>query len=161
MYSHKLWQNDTAIAKNSWGYTEGNQFKTPALIIRNMIEVFSKNGCYMLNVGPKADGTICEEEKNVLLEIGKWLEVNGEAYIIHIRLRSVRLKAKKAKTVHLRKAKNSLKRIFALRQGPEKFMFSRWVKPFLQTLKLNPFAEQMRAELDILSKNIHFRRRKQ
>lgn len=77
--SRKLWQNDTSIAKNSWGYTEGNRFKTPAEIIRNMIEVFSKNGCYMLNVGPKADGTICDEEKAVLLEIGKWMKKNGEA----------------------------------------------------------------------------------
>lgn len=77
--ARELWQNDTAIAKNSWGYTEGNKFKSPASIIRNMIEVFSKNGCYMLNVGPKADGTICTEEKNVLMEIGKWLSVNGEA----------------------------------------------------------------------------------
>lgn len=75
----ELWQNDTAIAKNSWGYTQGNKFKTPREIICNMIEVISKNGCYMLNVGPKADGTICTEEKEVLLAIGKWLEKNGEA----------------------------------------------------------------------------------
>lgn len=77
--ARELWQNDTAIAKNSWGYTEGNRFKTPAEIIRNMIEVFSKNGCYMLNVGPKSDGTICDEEKKVLLSIGEWLKANGEA----------------------------------------------------------------------------------
>lgn len=77
--SRELWQNDTAIAKNSWGYTEGNKFKTPAEILRNMIEVFSKNGCYMLNVGPKSDGTICDEEKAVLLEIGNWMKKNGEA----------------------------------------------------------------------------------
>lgn len=77
--SPDMWQNDTAIAKNSWGYTDGNRFKTPCEILCNMIEVFSKNGCYMLNVGPKADGTICPEEKAVLLSIGKWLGVNGEA----------------------------------------------------------------------------------
>lgn len=74
-----LWQNDTAIAKNSWGYTEGNQFKTPYEVLTNMIDVISKNGCYMLNVGPKPNGEICEEEKHVLLEIGKWLNINGEA----------------------------------------------------------------------------------
>lgn len=77
--SRKLWQNDTAIAKNSWGFTQGNKFKTPGEIIRNMIEVFSKNGCYMLNVGPMSNGKICEEEKSVLLEIGKWMEINGSA----------------------------------------------------------------------------------
>lgn len=77
--SPKLWQNDTAIAKNSWGYTKNNSFKTPGEIIRNLIEVISKNGCYMLNVGPKPDGTICEEERDVLLKLGEWLSVNGEA----------------------------------------------------------------------------------
>ena len=74
-----LWQTDTSIAKNSWGYTEGNRFKTPYEILTNMIDVVSKNGCYMLNVGPKSDGTICQEEKDVLLSIGKWLSANGEA----------------------------------------------------------------------------------
>lgn len=75
----ELWQNDTAIAKNSWGYTESNKFKNPCELIRNLIDVVSKNGCLMLNVGPKADGTITEEEKNVLLTFGKWLKTNGEA----------------------------------------------------------------------------------
>lgn len=42
------WQNDTAIAKNSWGYTEGNHFKTPYELICNLIDVVSKNGCLML-----------------------------------------------------------------------------------------------------------------
>lgn len=73
------WQNDTAIAKNSWGYTEGNDFKTPYELICNLIDVVSKNGCLMLNVGPKADGTICEEEAHALREIGKWMRKNGEA----------------------------------------------------------------------------------
>lgn len=75
----EIWQNDTAAAKNSWGFTEGNKFKDPNDIIRNFIEVVSKNGCFMLNVGPKADGTICDEEKQILLDIGKWLKVNGES----------------------------------------------------------------------------------
>lgn len=75
----ELWQNDTSIAKNSWGYTENNEFKKPEDLIRNMIEVVSKNGCYMLNIGPKPDGTICQEEAAVLKTIGSWLKVNGEA----------------------------------------------------------------------------------
>ena len=75
----ELWQNDTAIAKNSWGYTENNSFKKPADLVRNMMDVVSKNGCFMLNVGPKAIGVICEEEKQVLHKIGEWLKVNGEA----------------------------------------------------------------------------------
>lgn len=75
----QLWQNDTAIAKNSWGYTNNNAFKKPADLIRNMVDVVSKNGCFMLNVGPKASGEVCEEEKQVLKKIGEWLKINGEA----------------------------------------------------------------------------------
>jgi len=74
-----VWQCDTAIAKNSWGYTENNDFKTPYACATNLIDVVSKNGCFMLNVGPKADGTICDEEKDVLLKLGDWLSYCGEA----------------------------------------------------------------------------------
>lgn len=77
--SRELWQNDTSIGKRSWGYTNDNDFKTSGEIIRNMIEVVAKNGCYMLNVGPKPDGTICDDEKKVLLDIGEWLKTNGDA----------------------------------------------------------------------------------
>ena len=44
-----------------------------------MIDIVSKNGCLLLNVGPRADGTITEEDRDVLLAIGDWLRVNGEA----------------------------------------------------------------------------------
>lgn len=74
-----LWQNDTSVAKNSWGYTEGNDYKKPRDIILDLIDVVSKNGALLLNIGPKADGTIPEEDANILREIGKWLKVNGEA----------------------------------------------------------------------------------
>ncbi|MFI3205917.1 MAG: alpha-L-fucosidase [Clostridia bacterium] len=74
-----FWQNDTAVAKNSWCYTEGNDYKTPYDILCDLIDVVSKNGSLMLNVGPKADGTIPEEDTKILTEIGKWLEANGEA----------------------------------------------------------------------------------
>ena len=73
-----LWQNDTAIAKNSWGYTENNDFKNPWDLVADLVDIVSKNGCLLLNVGPKPDGTFTEEDTHVLLEIGKWLEENGE-----------------------------------------------------------------------------------
>lgn len=38
-----------------------------------------QNGCLLLNIGPKADGTIPDEDRNILLNIGKWLKINGEA----------------------------------------------------------------------------------
>lgn len=73
------WQTDTAVAKNSWGYTENNDFKKAKNIICDLVDIVSKNGSLLLNVGPKADGTISEEDKNVLLEIGEWLQANGES----------------------------------------------------------------------------------
>ena len=73
------WQTDTAIAKNSWCYTENNEFKKPGDILRDLVDIVSKNGNLLLNVGPRADGSISEEDRKVLLEIGSWLAVNGEA----------------------------------------------------------------------------------
>ncbi len=75
----QLWQTDTATAKNSWGYTENNEFKDPTDILCDMIDIVSKNGCLLLNVGPKADGTITKEDADILRHIGAWLKVNGES----------------------------------------------------------------------------------
>ena len=76
--SPDFWQNDTSVAKNSWGYTEGNDYKDPDEIIADLVDVVSKNGSLLLNIGPKSDGTIPDEDRHILLEIGKWLSVNGE-----------------------------------------------------------------------------------
>jgi alpha-L-fucosidase len=73
------WQTDTAISKNSWGYVRNHVYKTPMQIIGDLIDIVSKNGCLLLNVGPKPDGTIPTEEVEILREIGRWLAVNGEA----------------------------------------------------------------------------------
>ena len=75
----RLWQTDTSVAKNSWGYTENNVFKNPADLVCDIIDIVSKNGCMLLNIGPRADGTITEEEQEVLRKIGSWLKVNGES----------------------------------------------------------------------------------
>lgn len=75
----RFWQTDTAVAKNSWGYTENNQFKDPVDIVCDIIDIVSKNGAMLLNVGPRADGTITEEDQAVLRGIGSWLAVNGES----------------------------------------------------------------------------------
>ena len=72
------WQTCTAIGKHSWGYTTNNEFKTTRQIICDLIDIVSKNGILLLNVGPRADGTITEEETALLKELGAWLEVNGE-----------------------------------------------------------------------------------
>ncbi len=72
------WQTDTSIGKKSWGYIEGEENKTPNELIDALVDIVSKNGNMLLNIGPKADGTITQEQQSVLLSIGKWLTVNGE-----------------------------------------------------------------------------------
>lgn len=74
-----VWQTDTAVAKNSWCYTEGNIYKNPVDIVCDLVDIVSKNGRLLLNVGPKSNGTIPDEDRHILEEIGKWLDVNGEA----------------------------------------------------------------------------------
>jgi alpha-L-fucosidase len=72
------WQTDTSIGKKSWGYIDGEENKTPNELIDVLIDIVSKNGNMLLNIGPKSDGTITKEQTDVLLAMGKWLDVNGE-----------------------------------------------------------------------------------
>jgi alpha-L-fucosidase len=72
------WQTDTSVGKKSWGWIEGEENKTPNEIIDALIDIVSKNGNLLLNIGPKADGTITQEQVDVLLDIGEWLKINGE-----------------------------------------------------------------------------------
>jgi len=73
------WQTDDAIGNQSWGYTTTNTFKDARYVVTNLIDIVSKNGNLLLNIGPKSDGTITDQETQVLLGTGKWLEVNGDA----------------------------------------------------------------------------------
>ena len=74
-----LWQTCTAIGRKSWGYIHNNEYKDSEEILQNLVDVVSKNGSLLLNIGPKSDGTITEEESSVLLDTGRWLVRNGEA----------------------------------------------------------------------------------
>lgn len=73
------WQTDTSVGKNSWGYVTNWISKSTKTLIHDLIDIVAKNGCMLLNVGPKADGTIPQDQADVLLEMGDWLKVNGEA----------------------------------------------------------------------------------
>ncbi|MDR3692275.1 MAG: alpha-L-fucosidase [Fimbriimonas sp.] len=75
----RFWQTDTAVAKNSWGYIDGMDYKTSESIIHDLVDIVSKNGALLLNIGPRADGTIPEGDQAILRDIGAWLKVNGEA----------------------------------------------------------------------------------
>ncbi len=73
------WQTDTSISNASWGYIEHDTYKSPEFLVRQLVDIVSKNGNLLLNFGPRADGTIPDEVRSTLLEIGGWLKVNGEA----------------------------------------------------------------------------------
>jgi alpha-L-fucosidase len=73
------WQNDTSVIKNSWGYVAERDYKTAESVVGDLLDVVSKNGALLLNLGPRPDGTIPEEEEQILLDIGRWLALNGEA----------------------------------------------------------------------------------
>jgi alpha-L-fucosidase len=75
------WQSETCIG--SWHYDKGigerNGYKKPGEIIPLLADIVSKNGNLMLSVPVRSDGTIDDNERKIVQEIGDWLSVNGEA----------------------------------------------------------------------------------
>jgi alpha-L-fucosidase len=63
----------------SWGYTEGMEIRTAKEIVHTLIEAVSTNGQLLLNLSPKADGTIPDDQKQVVFSVGRWLWTFGEA----------------------------------------------------------------------------------
>jgi alpha-L-fucosidase len=54
----QYWQTDTSVSNKSWGYIENDTFKTPQLIVHQLVDVVSKNGNLLMNIGLRSDGTI-------------------------------------------------------------------------------------------------------
>lgn len=73
------WMVDETIGNSSWGYVEGLKIAPAESIVAKLIDTTSKGGLYVLNISPMADGTIPDNQREVLLKIGAWLDVNGEA----------------------------------------------------------------------------------
>ncbi len=73
------WQTDTSISNKSWGNIKNDTFKSAQFVIHQLIDIVSKNGNLLLNIGPRSDGTIPEEVQQVLRDVGAWLAVNGDA----------------------------------------------------------------------------------
>ena len=73
------WQTDTAVARNSWCHTNNLDYKSGEEIIAQLIDIVSKGGNLLLNVGPKADGSIPDGDRKILEELAAWMEINGEA----------------------------------------------------------------------------------
>ena len=73
------WQTDTSVSYRSWCYVENNDFRTVSSVIHDLVDIVSKNGNLLLNVGPRPDGIIPDAAQAVLRGLGRWLSVNGEA----------------------------------------------------------------------------------
>jgi len=75
----KYWELCMTI-NDSWGYQQNDkEFKSPQQIIKIFAECISKGGNLLLDIGPKADGTIPPEEISVLKALGKWTTKHSEA----------------------------------------------------------------------------------
>jgi alpha-L-fucosidase len=72
---------ETCMAMNTtWGYSEHDHAWKPAeTLIRNLIDIASKGGNYLLNIGPKFDGSVPAESVRAMEEIGDWMRRNGES----------------------------------------------------------------------------------
>ena len=75
------WQTDTAVARNSWCYTDTLDYKSSNEVIITLADVVSKGGNLLLNVGPKGDGTVPEGDRRILEDLGSWMDVNKEAIL--------------------------------------------------------------------------------
>jgi alpha-L-fucosidase len=67
------------VSYKSWCYIENDEFKTVKTLVHDLVDIVSKNGNLLLNVGPRADGVIPEQAAGLLLGLGDWLAINGEA----------------------------------------------------------------------------------
>jgi alpha-L-fucosidase len=72
---------ETCMTMNgTWGYKSyDHNYKSPETLIHNLLDIASKGGNFLLNVGPTALGEFPRESVDILAEIGKWMKVNGEA----------------------------------------------------------------------------------
>ncbi|MEO5593849.1 MAG: alpha-L-fucosidase, partial [Chitinophagaceae bacterium] len=72
---------ETCMTMNeTWGYKSyASNWKSTETLVRNLIDIASKGGNYLLNVGPKADGTFPQESIDLLKGMGVWMKINGEA----------------------------------------------------------------------------------
>ena len=64
----------------TWGFSKFDQdWKTPGVIIHRLVEIVSKGGNYLLNIGPMADGTVPSASIATLTKVGEWMQKNGES----------------------------------------------------------------------------------
>jgi len=73
----RAWETCMTL-NDSWGYQRADDaWKTPKQVIRNLVACTRDTGNYLLNIGPKPDGSIPEESVRILSEVGHWMDRNG------------------------------------------------------------------------------------
>ena len=77
--TENYWLTDDALSSSSWCYTEGIGYYSKKQVLHGFLDRISKNGNLLLNISPRADGTIPQEQKDILLAMGAWLKKFGEA----------------------------------------------------------------------------------
>jgi alpha-L-fucosidase len=79
----EVWQTDTCLG--GWHYDRGvfdrREYKTAGVVIRMLVDIVSKNGNLLLNVPVRGDGTIDEQEEEIISDVGRWMEDNSEAIL--------------------------------------------------------------------------------
>ena len=73
------WELCTTIVEGGWGYQKDAKIKSLSHLIKLLVEVAGRDGNFILNIGPKADGEMEENQVQRLREIGQWLRQNGES----------------------------------------------------------------------------------
>lgn len=78
-YPGKDWESCMTM-NDTWGYKSyDNNFKSTETLVRNLIDIASKGGNYLLNIGPDSHGIVPTAEVERLQQVGAWMKVNGEA----------------------------------------------------------------------------------
>ncbi|MGQ1787615.1 MULTISPECIES: alpha-L-fucosidase [unclassified Saccharicrinis] len=73
------WLTDNSISQKTWSWATDIKLYSTNRLIDDLVDIVSKNGCLLLNIAPHPDGSIPEDQKLALREMGKWLKLNGEA----------------------------------------------------------------------------------
>jgi alpha-L-fucosidase len=75
----EAWETPATI-NDTWGFRrDDTNWKAPGQVLFKLVDIVSKGGNYLLNVGPMSDGVIPQASQDVLRTVGRWLKVNGDA----------------------------------------------------------------------------------
>ena len=77
-------------ATNPGAYIKDDTFKSPQFVVHQLVDIVSKNGNLLLNIGPRSDGTIPDEVQQVLRDVGSWLDGKRRRHLRNASLEDLR-----------------------------------------------------------------------